>query len=563
MFRRTILLVAGVLILLNAALFANTSQSSAMEWIRPKSRDVVSPIARVYMLRHAQENKALVWVFFTDKGIYNESQFQAAKRAHSDFFTARAAARRAKSGVTELKFTDLPVIDDYVNGVAARGAELRHVSRWLNAASFKIAIDDLDKIGVLPFVSRIQPVAIYHNDYSPPDIPEKQMQQETAQGDHVLSYGGCYAQLRQIDVPICHDSGYYGQGVVISVFDSGFRKSHVAFAQAYAEGRVLAEWDFVFNDGNVANQGGETSAWDHGTSTWSICGGQYAGKLYGPSYGASFILCKTEDIRSETQVEEDNWEAAMEWVDSIGTDIITSSLSYTDWYTYEDYDGNTCVTTIAADIAAANGIIVCNSAGNYGPNLHTIGAPADADSIMAVGSVNIYGDISEFSSKGPTYDGRIKPEVCALGENNYRAIASSDLQFGTGASGTSFSCPLVAGAAGVVLSAHPDWTNMQVRQALMKTADRGYSPNHSYGWGIIDTWAAIHYVFVDPPGDADRNGLVNVTDAVFLVNYVFAGGDPPDPLNAGDANDSGSVNVSDVVFLINYIFGGGPAPTVF
>lgn len=563
MLKKSILFTAGALILLNVALFAATSQPDAAVWIRPKSQDVVSPIAKAYMLRHVEADKVLAWVFFTDKGIFNESQFQAARRARAGFFTSRAIARRVKSGIKELRFTDLPVKDEYVSEIVAHGGSLRHASRWLNAASFRVDVNNLDAISALPFVARIQPVAIYHNDYSSLDNPEKQIPHETAQGDHVLSYGGCYAQLKQIDVPICHDSGYFGQGVIISVFDTGFRKSHGAFAQAYAEGRVLAEWDFVFNDGNVANQGGETSAWDHGTSTWSICGGEYAGRLYGPSYGASFILCKTEDVRSETQVEEDNWEAAMEWVDSIGTDIITSSLSYTDWYTYEDYDGNTCVSTIAADIAAANGIIVCNSAGNYGPNLHTIGAPADADSIMTVGSVSIYDDISEFSSKGPTYDGRIKPEVCALGENNYRAIASSDIIFGTGGNGTSFSCPLVAGAAGVVLSAHPDWTNMQVRQALMKTADRGYSPNHSYGWGIIDTWAAIHYTFVDPPGDADRNGLVNVSDAVFLINYVFAGGTPPDPLNAGDANDSGAVNVSDVVYLINYIFGGGPAPTVF
>ncbi len=563
MLRRTIQFAVGALILCNIALVAAVSPPAAVEFVRPKSAQVVSPIAKAYMLRHAQADTVLAWVFFTDKGIFNGSELQTAKRAHAGFLTSRAVARRAKSGVDELKYTDLPVVDSYVSEIVAQGVSVRHVSRWLNAASVRVDIKDVDRISALPFVARIQPVAIYHNDYSAPDVPSKQTPQETAQGDHLLSYGNCYAQLQQIDVPICHDSGYYGQGVIISVFDSGFRKSHVAFAQAYAEGRVLAEWDFVFNDGNVANQGGETSAWDHGTSTWSICGGEYPGKLYGPSYGASFILCKTEDVRSETQVEEDNWEAAMEWVDSIGTDIITSSLTYTDWYTYEDYDGNTCVTTIAADIAAANGIIVCNSAGNYGPNLHTIGAPADADSILTVGSVNSSSVISDFSSKGPTYDGRIKPEVCALGENNYRAIASSDIIFGTGANGTSFSCPMVAGAAGVVLSAHPDWSNMQVRQALMKTASQGYSPNHTYGWGIIDTWAAIHYVSVNPPGDADRNGLVNVSDAVFLVNYVFAGGTPPEPVNAGDANDSGAVNVSDVVYLINFIFGGGPAPKVF
>ncbi|MCK4858095.1 MAG: S8 family serine peptidase [candidate division Zixibacteria bacterium] len=357
--------------------------------------------------------------------------------------------------------------------------------------------------------------------------------------------------------------GYTGQGVIISVFDTGFRKSHNAFAQAYAEGRVLAEWDFVFGDGDVANEAEDlSSAWNHGTSTWSICGGASAGVHYGPGFGASFILCKTEDVRGETPIEEDNWVAASEWVDSIGADIITSSLSYTDWYTASDYDGNTCVTTVAADIAAANGILVCNSAGNGGPGASTIGAPADADSILAVGAVDSYGTITYFSSRGPTYDGRIKPEVCARGYNVHRATSDNDGSFSPYGSGTSFSCPLVAGAAAIVMSAQPAWTNMQVREALMLTADNTLFPNSTYGWGIIDTWAAIQMQF-EPSyvaGDADGNSLVNIADVVYLINYVFAGGPLPDPWQSGDADGDGSISIADVIYMIAYIFGGGPPP---
>lgn len=559
MTRITALLLTS-LILLPGSIRAGSGSDDPTAFVAQRPLEVLSERAEQYLLSHVEEERARFWVFFADKGIFTEEQYRTARIANANTLTPRALARRARHGITELKFTDLPVRADYVDQIVLSGAELRRVSKWLNAASFEAEPELLKRISTLPFVVRIQPVARYINHRDESSAESKILDRNTAQEAHALSYGSSYAQLDQINVPICHDSGYYGQGVVISVFDGGFRKTHDAFAQAYAEGRVLAEWDFVFNDGNVANQGGETSAWDHGTSTWSICGGGVPGRIYGPSYGASFILCKTEDVRQEIQVEEDNWAAAVEWVDSIGTDIITSSLSYTDWYTHEDYDGNTCVTTIAADIAAANGIIVCNSAGNYGPNLHTIGAPADADSIMTIGSVNIYDVISEFSSKGPTYDGRVKPEVCALGENNYRAMASADNTFGAGGSGTSFSCPLVAGCAGIVLSAHPDWTNMQVRKALMKTADRGYYPNHSYGWGIVDAWAAVNYVHVVPAGDADRNGLVNISDAVYLIAYIFAGGLAPDPSHAGDADDNGIVNISDPVFLIAYIFGGGPAP---
>ena len=183
-----------------------------------------------------------------------------------------------------------------------------------------------------------------------------------------LLYGASAAQLTQINVPQCHDSNYVGQGVIISMFDSGFRTTHNSFAQIRAEGRLLAKHDFVFHDTIVDNEPiDDPSAWSHGTSTWSTCGGENPGIHYGPAYKASFILCKTEDIRSETPVEEDNWVAAVEWVDSIGTDIISSSLGYTDWYTTPDYDGRTCVSTLAALQATRYGILVCNSIGNNGP----------------------------------------------------------------------------------------------------------------------------------------------------------------------------------------------------
>jgi subtilisin family serine protease len=533
------------------------------EFVREKEPIVLEQHAVQYLERHEVDGRAKVWVFFTDKGLLDSRSLAAARRSYDRIISERAKQRRAKHGITEIGFRDLPVRSYYVYRIEKMGATLRHTSKWLNAASFEVELNHLDQIAALPFVAEMRPVALYKNRYDPPAKSTGSQQTPTATGEYSLDYGGSEAQLTQINVPIAHDSGYAGQGVIISVFDTGFRKSHDAFFQAYMMNRVLAEWDFVFNDGNVANEAEDwSSAWNHGTSTWSICGGLWTGTHYGPAYGASFILCKTEDIRSETQVEEDNWVAAVEWTDSIGTDIITSSLSYSDWYTQSDYDGNTCVTTIAADYAAEVGILVCNSAGNAGGPGPSLGAPADADSILTVGAVDYSGAIASFSSRGPTADGRTKPEVCARGVNVHRATSSSDSDFSAWGSGTSYSCPLVAGAAAIVWGANPDWTNMQVREALMMTADNADTPDNTYGWGIIDTWAALNYDFGEGwmPGDADGSGYVNVTDAVWLISYVFADGAPPDPMETGDVDGNGDVNVSDIVYLLNYIFGDGPPP---
>ncbi|MFH2057017.1 MAG: S8 family serine peptidase [bacterium] len=522
--------------------------------------------AQDYLSLHQKDGRGKIWVFFTDKGVFSKSNLSTALQAQEQQLSERALARRAKHGVEGARVADLPVRTDYVEQVEALGAKLRHESKWLNAASFEVDLQLLNRIAALPFVARIQPVALYQQEYdTPAERSDKQEPpQPQAAGVNTLDYGGSFAQLDQINVPVCHDSGYAGQGVIISVFDTGFRTTHDAFFNANMFGRVLATWDFVFGDTIVDNEAEDwSSAWNHGTSTWSICGGLAAGTHYGPAYGASFIVCKTEDVRSETEVEEDNWVAALEWVEGLGADIITSSLTYTDWYSAFDYDGNTCVITIAADSGAALGLLICNSAGNSGPSASTLGAPADADSIMTIGAVYYDGSIASFSSRGPTADGRIKPEVCARGVDVNRATSTADNTFSAYGSGTSYSCPLVAGAAAIVWGAHPEWTNMQVREALMMTADNALTPDNTYGWGTINTWAAIHYSFGGEPfiaGDANGDGIVNITDVTFIIQYIFNNGMAPDPYESGDADGSGEVNITDAVYLIAYIFGGGSAP---
>jgi subtilisin family serine protease len=281
--------------------------------------------------------------------------------------------------------------------------------------------------------------------------------------------------------------------------------------------------------------------------------------LYGPAYLAQFILAKTEDMRSETPIEEDNWVAGMEWADSIGADVISSSLGYSDWYTYEDFDGHTAVTSIAASHAAALGIVVCNSAGNNGAGVGTINAPADADSMLAIGAVWSDGSIASFSSWGPTYDGRIKPEVCARGVSTVCANPGTTTTFTT-ANGTSLSCPLAGGCAAVILSAHPAWTPMQVREALMRTASNRACPNNTYGWGIIDLFAAVNYTQGTKPGDLNYDDVVDVIDITQEINIVFRGAADPAQPNSPDITRDCVANVLDIVYLVDYVFRGGPLP---
>ncbi len=480
-----ILLIA---VLAASPLIAANKPLQSTPSVVPKETNNVIDVVKTFLAPRADHGMVKIWAFFTDKHIYTDNQFATA--AANITLTDAARSRRAKMGLDKITFGDIPVWTGYIDQITAMGAKFRHASRWLNAASFEIPLEQIDAINNLPFVAKVRPVALFVGQPEPeePAFPAPAL--APSQGD-VLDYGISYGQLEQIGVPAVHDKGYNGAGVIVAMFDTGYRKDHQAFQIAYSEGRVLAEWDFVFNDGNTQNDFEDSyDQHNHGTLTWSTLGGEVPGVLYGPAYGASFILAKTEYVPTETQVEEDNWAAAVEWADSIGASVISSSLSYSDWYTYADYDGVTCVTTIAANLATSYGIVVANAMGNSGPAAGTLGAPADALEILSCGAVNSTGSIASFSSRGPTPDGRIKPEVCAQGVSTYGASAASPTSYGY-ASGTSLSTPLIAGCAAVLLSARPGLTPQQVRQAFMQTASQADDPDNAYGWGIIDLGKAL------------------------------------------------------------------------
>ena len=276
------------------------------------------------------------------------------------------------------------------------------------------------------------------------------------------------------------------------MLDTGYYTDH----EAIHEEQVIAEWDFINNDGETQNEEGDPdSQHNHGTYTLSALGGRFDGELYGPAYEAEFLLAKTEDVSQEVPIEEDQYVAGLEWGESLGADIASSSLGYIDWYEFEDLDGMTAVTTIAVNTAIENGMVVTTSAGNYGSD--GIIAPADAFDVITCGAVDEFDEITWFSSWGPTADGRIKPEVCARGLDTYCALPPEYGEGYGGVSGTSLSTPLIGGACALILQAHPDWTPQQVREALMITASDPDNPDNQYGWGIIDVMGTINYQFME------------------------------------------------------------------
>ncbi len=427
-----------------------------------------------------------MWVFFSDKNT-DINQFIP--------LSEKAVFRRQKVN-QNYTWYDRQISIEYIQIVRKTGVMIHQNSHWLNAVSISGTNEQINTISELPFVTKIQPVARFIRktpDLSAPSFEYKSIAMDTS------FYGFAWEQIEQINCDAAHDAGYSGQGVRVLILDTGFNTDLSVFDSV----NIVDEWDFVNNDGNTANENNDAgNQHDHGTMVFSAMAGYDPGYLIGPAYGAEFLLAKTEDVTSETIVEEDNYVAALEWGEQNGADVVSSSLGYLDWYSYCDMDGNTAVTTKAVDIAVNLGMVCVSAAGNWGTSnpppepcdtlYYYISAPADADSVIAVGAVNSEGIIASFSSHGPTYDGRIKPEVCARGVSTWCSQPNSN-SYRT-ASGTSLATPLVGGAAAVILSANPEWTPMQVREAMIMTADKSDIPDNDYGYGIIDVMAAIDFV---------------------------------------------------------------------
>lgn len=453
-------------------------------------------------------------VYFKDKGPYRpdeklEKGSEAYKLAESQL-SVKALWRRGKVLPDDelVSYMDIPVYEQYTDKIKSMGFKLNAVSKWFNMVSIFATRKQLDEIKKLDFVDRIEGVhflekADYHSskkkNYSHYFL-------DTAKYVR-YDYGPSYWQNQQINVPILHYCGINGWGVTIGMCDDGYNwRKH----QALRDRNVLGEYDWIFKDDSVQNQFPPNQypedAWDqddHGTTTFSTIGGFFNGELIGPAFNSSFYLSKDEDNRSETPVEEDYWVQAVEWMEAQGIDVLSCSLIYKPYdypnnsYNYFDMDGKTTLIVRAAEIAVHLGVVVCNSMGNERQTVPpSIVSPPDGDSVISVGAVDSTGLIADFSSNGPTFDGRIKPDVVAEGVDVWTAVSPSltdnDSTYSYG-SGTSYSCPLTAGVCALILSAHPDLTPMQVKEALKMTANNKDSANNVYGWGLINAYDAALY----------------------------------------------------------------------
>jgi len=493
------------------------------------------------------ENNVFI-IYFTDKNIFSDTELNLAIIDVN--ISERALQRRAKSFKRNhdlISFSDVSVSQTYIDRLGVSEENIRAKSKWFNFVSVKISVekalllvekDFIYSMDVLPSASSISKSS---NTQENIEIIKDGSREDPEY------YGDAYDQVNQINCVEAHDAGYKGQGVLLMMMDTGFKKDHEVFDSL----TIVAEHDFINDDGNVQNEAGDDpNQHNHGTACWSIATGHKPNTLVGPGFKADILLAKTEDLTQEDNIEEDWYVEALEWGEGLGADIVSASLGYTEFddpnqnYTYEDMDGETAISTLGVKRASYLGVLCVPAAGNSGnDSWHYISAPSDADSCLTIGAVDSYGSIAGFSGYGPTYDGRIKPEVVALGVDNYHADAYSNNSYTGWGSGTSYAAPLVAGAAAVVLSAHPDWTNMQLKEALISTADRfdnmGGFDDTRYGYGLIDVMAAINYVQTDIGEDNYELSIINyqlkqnypnpfnpvtkINYELRITNYEFAG----------------------------------------
>jgi serine protease AprX len=471
--------------------------------------DLAGPKLRRLLASTSSDGPFLVWVRLQETGARKSVP-------QPSLVSARSLERRAKvlppSRIVDT--ADLPLDESAVAQVASHVDRVRHRSKWFNAVSALATREQIRALGDLKCVRSVELVARFrHNGSEQADLAGIVPPRPSATGSPrvppggkpnggtPLDYGPSLPQAAMINVPALHELGLHGEGVLIGHFDNGYRLlQHEVFQQLH----IVAGHDFVDHDNDPAPPVAAPQSYGaHGISTLSVLAGYAPGKLIGPAFGADLVLARTENDASETPLEEDNWVAAIEWADSLGVDVVSSSIGYLDYdppnpsWTWEDMDGNTTLITRAADMAVARGIVVVSAAGNNGFDFahNTLVAPADGDSVITVGGV-FPDSVRYFSSSGgPTTDNppRIKPDVMTMGGLDYIALATGTNQY-TFSAGTSFACPLAAGVVALLLQARPSATPMQIREALRATASNAASPNNEYGWGIIDAVAALGHL---------------------------------------------------------------------
>ena len=429
------------------------------------------------------------WVYFKDK-----PGAQTYLDNPLTMLSQRALDRRSNQGIA-LDSKDVPIHQPYIYQVAAStGITVKAKSKWFNCLHVRGTQVDITALTSLYFVEKVEFAnrSISVNKISAPKQGKTKPVNKTVQATTNFNYGNSANQIQMLNGHLLHQSNYTGSGKIIAVMDGGFPGVDTAapFARLRTNNQILGGYDFVNRSTNFY------TGISHGTSVLSLMGGYVDNVLVGTAPDASYYLFITEDGPNESPLELSNWVEAAEEADYFGVDIINTSLGYTTFdnpnynFTYNDMNGVTAFISKGVDMAFSRGMICVVSAGNEGnDDWHYISAPADAVNALTIGAVKADETYAVFSSQGPTFDGRVKPDVTAQGQNPYVSDATGNIT-NTG-SGTSYSGPIVAGMVACLWQALPTKTNQQIKQLITQSADRYASPTVQYGYGIPDFNLAV------------------------------------------------------------------------
>lgn len=420
------------------------------------------------------------WVYFKDKP--SQTAFIATPLT---MLSQRALDRRTRYNIA-LDLNDVPTEASYITQIKnAAGITVKAKSKWLNALHIQGTQTDINNILNLNFVSKVEYANKSLNPSGKNEKQQKRMRKTNKPDSKTdFNYGNATNQIQMLKGNVLHQNNFTGEGMQIAIIDGGFPNvdNFAAFKRIRDNNQILGGYDFVNRNENFY-----TGSY-HGMAVLSTIAGYLDNQFIGTAPDAKFYLFISEDDINETPLEESLWVEAAEKADSLGVDVINTSLGYTTFdnpnynYVYADMDGKTTFISRGAEIAFSRGMIVVNSAGNEGnAPWHYISAPADAASVLSIGAVNASGNIANFSSYGPAADNRVKPDVCAQGAGVYIINPSGSIAT---SNGTSFSSPVLAGVIACLWQAFPDKNNAEIIQLVKESAHLYNNPTAQEGYGI-------------------------------------------------------------------------------
>jgi hypothetical protein len=504
----------------------------------------ISPAIRF----HAPSETQKVWVLFADKGFSTTSDQRRAIDQYQTQMSNRAKHRRkSRAPLRRPDFTDLSVESRYIEAVLRLGGKLRSKSRWLNGIGLEATAQEIREITRLSFVRAIDPIHQYTVSFEGPTSGS--LSPSAPSPAQSLNYGNATAQITQIQADFLHQKGFFGEDIVIGLLDTGFDLEHIALERV----DVIAQHDFINDDTNTADEVDQDDPIqdEHGSVVLGILAGDAPGQLVGIAPRARYLLGKTEVVSRkgiffERKIEEDWWVEGIEWLEEMGADVVSSSLGYSEWYRFADLDGKTSKVTVAANLAVQKGMPVVIAAGNLGalPASEALGLPgritppADGFDVLTIGAVDRDGQVLPFSSRGPTFDGRIKPDLMAMGGGVTSIDSATREGFLNDYVGTSSATPLAAGVVALLMQAYPLATVQDIVNTLRRTASQSDKPDNIAGYGIIRAQAAYDRLLdqfghtglpkpiaVQPTSELLPTTLGKVKQGELFQNY-------PNPFNA-------------------------------